>query len=161
MGNMIITTFIIIIITIILVFIIITTVIILTFIIITIIIITIGMEKRGYRSCIQLGKTGCEANNAKCCRQGNPWTGTMRKCVNTGSSDKPEYTCRERKGDEVLEAAKDELLKRGNYARLGETFRRSLKNLKIRKRNRTFISQKFKVRYKRGRSTVKRFCLNL
>ena len=36
------------------------------------------------RSCVALGGTGCEGNNGKCCRKGNPYTGTMRRCVNTG-----------------------------------------------------------------------------
>ena len=77
------------------------------------IVITIGIEKRGYGDCIELGKTGCEGNNGKCCRKGNPFTGTMRKCENTGSFDAPVYTCVEAKKDELLEAAKRELLKRG------------------------------------------------
>ena len=41
------------------------------------------------RSCIPLGGSGCEANNGKCCRKGNPYTGTMRKCVNKDSSSPP------------------------------------------------------------------------
>ncbi|CAH3143885.1 unnamed protein product, partial [Pocillopora meandrina] len=41
------------------------------------------------RSCVALGGTGCEGNNAKCCRKGNPYTGTMRSCVNTGSFSGP------------------------------------------------------------------------
>ncbi|XP_058942197.1 uncharacterized protein [Pocillopora verrucosa] len=45
------------------------------------------------RSCVAVGGTGCEANNSKCCRKGNPFTGTMRSCVNTGSFSTPEYTC--------------------------------------------------------------------
>ena len=44
-------------------------------------------------SCIPLGGTGCQGNNGMCCRAGNPYTGTMRKCVNTGSFSNPVYTC--------------------------------------------------------------------
>nr|XP_058942152.1 uncharacterized protein LOC131770459 [Pocillopora verrucosa] len=47
------------------------------------------------RSCVALGGTGCEGNNGKCCRKGNPYTGTMRKCTNTGSFSSPVYTCME------------------------------------------------------------------
>jgi len=52
------------------------------------------IQKRG--SCITLGGTGCEGNNGKCCREGNPYTGTMRKCVNKGSFDDPIYKCVEK-----------------------------------------------------------------
>ena len=45
------------------------------------------------RSCIALGGTGCENNNAKCCRQGNPYTGEMRRCINAGSFSEPIYKC--------------------------------------------------------------------
>ncbi|XP_022806836.1 uncharacterized protein LOC111343900 [Stylophora pistillata] len=45
------------------------------------------------RWCVPLRETGCEGNNGKCCRDGNPYTGTMRKCVNTGSFSSPTYTC--------------------------------------------------------------------
>ena len=41
------------------------------------------------RSCVALEGTGCENNNAKCCRKGNPYTGVMRKCVNKGSFVEP------------------------------------------------------------------------
>lgn len=47
------------------------------------------------RSCVALEGIGCENNNAKCCREGNPYTGKMRKCVNVGSFSKPEYQCKE------------------------------------------------------------------
>ncbi|XP_078383509.1 uncharacterized protein LOC144666029 [Oculina patagonica] len=46
------------------------------------------------RSCVALGERGCEANNAKCCRDGNPYTGTMRKCKNEGNFFEPKYVCR-------------------------------------------------------------------
>ncbi|CAH3143887.1 unnamed protein product [Pocillopora meandrina] len=45
------------------------------------------------RSCVALEGTGCENNNAKCCRKGNPYTGVMRKCVNKGNFFEPKYTC--------------------------------------------------------------------
>ncbi|XP_068704996.1 uncharacterized protein [Montipora foliosa] len=47
------------------------------------------------RSCVALEGTGCEGNNAKCCREGNPYTGKMRKCVNVGSFSGPKYQCKE------------------------------------------------------------------
>ena len=52
----------------------------------------IGVEDR---SCIALGSNGCEGNDAKCCRDGNPYTGTMRKCRNTGSFSSPVFTCQD------------------------------------------------------------------
>ncbi|KAJ7358706.1 hypothetical protein OS493_022149 [Desmophyllum pertusum] len=47
------------------------------------------------RSCVPLGGSGCEGNNGKCCRQGNPYTGIMRKCVNVGSVSSPNYVCQD------------------------------------------------------------------
>ncbi|XP_073235582.1 uncharacterized protein [Porites lutea] len=44
-------------------------------------------------SCVALGGSGCEANNSKCCRKGDPYTGTPRKCVNKGSFSSPKYEC--------------------------------------------------------------------
>ncbi|XP_031568758.1 uncharacterized protein LOC116303366 [Actinia tenebrosa] len=52
-------------------------------------------QKVEKRSCIAVGGSGCDGNNAKCCRKGNPYTGTMRKCVNVGSFMEPNYTCKE------------------------------------------------------------------
>ncbi|XP_029181080.2 uncharacterized protein LOC114948738 isoform X2 [Acropora millepora] len=49
------------------------------------------LQPRG--SCIPLDATGCEANNGKCCRKGNPYTGELRKCINTGSFSAPVYKC--------------------------------------------------------------------
>ena len=37
-------------------------------------------------SCVAVHGYGCEGNNAKCCRDGDPYTGTMRRCVNVGKS---------------------------------------------------------------------------
>merc|ERR1719454_2630798 len=62
------------------------------------------------RACIALGATGCEGNNGKCCREGNPYTGTMRKCKNTGSFSAPVYTCVEAdQKRSVLEKILDEV----------------------------------------------------
>ncbi|XP_015763423.1 PREDICTED: uncharacterized protein LOC107342440 isoform X1 [Acropora digitifera] len=44
-------------------------------------------------SCIALGGTGCEGNNGKCCRKGNPYTGEQRKCINDGTFSAPVYKC--------------------------------------------------------------------
>ncbi|XP_046853915.1 uncharacterized protein LOC124447058 [Xenia sp. Carnegie-2017] len=45
------------------------------------------------RSCVRLGGTGCEANDDKCCREGDPHFGKKRKCVNVGSFSGPSYKC--------------------------------------------------------------------
>merc|ERR1711963_841284 len=52
----------------------------------------IGVEDR---SCIALGDYGCDGNNGACCREGNPYGGTMRNCVNVGTSSSPNYQCQE------------------------------------------------------------------
>merc|ERR1719373_1303666 len=44
-------------------------------------------------SCIALGASGCEGNNGKCCREGNPYTGTMMECKNKGTFEEPNYVC--------------------------------------------------------------------
>ncbi|CAB3997532.1 Hypothetical predicted protein, partial [Paramuricea clavata] len=47
------------------------------------------------RGCIELNDFGCEGNNGNCCRFGNPYTGSMRKCVNVGSFSESKYQCQD------------------------------------------------------------------
>lgn len=45
------------------------------------------------KGCIPVGQSGCEGNNGRCCRVGDPYTGSMRRCVNKGSFSSPNYVC--------------------------------------------------------------------
>ena len=70
-------------------------------------------------ACIPVGSSGCEANNGKCCRKGNPYTGEMRKCVNTGSFSSPVYTCQEAKRKVLPRNLFDVFYKGGGCIALG------------------------------------------